>query len=188
MPGRGYRFVAPVEQQATDGMPTARWVLDRSLVDEPIGRESEISAIAERIAPARLVTVVGPGGIGKTTVALARGRSAERRYPDGAVLVEVSGSVSPAVGVATALGLRFPDDVALDALSAHLAPLELLLVLDGCEVALEPAARLAEAVLREAPRVSIVATSRDPCARSVRRCGGSALLLAGGTVRGRIVR
>ncbi|MEJ0066311.1 MAG: winged helix-turn-helix domain-containing protein [Caulobacteraceae bacterium] len=160
-PGRGYRFVAPVEQQTVNGAPSARRALWSSLT-QPIGRETEIAAITGRLGETRLLTIVGPGGIGKTTLALACARALTDRHADGAVFAEVSGGAHPAIAVGASLGLTLPDDAALSALSVYLAPLDLLVVLDSCEYAIEAAARLAEALLLAAPGAVVLATSREP--------------------------
>jgi predicted ATPase/DNA-binding winged helix-turn-helix (wHTH) protein len=160
-PGRGYRFVAPVEQQTVNGAPSARRALWPSL-SEPVGRASEIAAIAGRVRETRLLTIVGPGGIGKTTLALACARAIEAGHSDGAVFAEVSSGAHPAIAVGAGLGLSLPDDAALTALPSYLAPLDLLVVLDGCEYAIEAAAELAEAILRGAPSTVVLATSREP--------------------------
>jgi predicted ATPase len=160
-PGRGYRFIAQVERRTRNGAlieRQSRWMN----LSEPIGREREIAAITSRIGDARLLTIVGPGGVGKTTLAFACARVLATRFADGVAISEVSGGADPAVGVATSLGLRLADDGILAALSAYVAPLELLVVLDSCEFAIDASARLAESILREAPNVVVLATSREP--------------------------
>ncbi|MGH6908857.1 MAG: ATP-binding protein, partial [Phenylobacterium sp.] len=158
-PGRGYRFVAPVEPQAASGGRADRWRTSSSL-SAPVGREAEIAAVLGRLAETRLLTIVGPGGIGKTTLATACARTLEPGVADGVAFAEVSGA-DLTMTIAASFGLRLPDDDGLAALTAFLAPLDLLLVLDSCEYSIEAAARVAEAILRQAPNVTILATSRE---------------------------
>jgi len=158
--GRGYRFVAPlVPQWATQIAREHR--LPASLT-ATIGREADVADISERLSRARFLTIVGPGGIGKTTLSLACARALQPRFADGAVFVEVTEAGDLAMVVAAALGLRFPEDAAVEALGAFVAPLELLVVLDSCEYAMEEAADLAEAILRGSPNTTILCTSREP--------------------------
>jgi predicted ATPase/DNA-binding winged helix-turn-helix (wHTH) protein len=160
-PGRGYRFVAPVGSEAAGGERLGRSQLWSSL-NEPVGRATEIAAVIGRLRETRLLTIVGPGGIGKTTLATACARALQPGNADGVAFTEVSGAVDLTMSIAASLGLRLPDDDGLAALCRYLAPLELLLVLDSCEYAIDAVAGAAEAVLRQAPGVTIVATSREP--------------------------
>ncbi len=158
--GRGYRFVAPIEARRPP-QALRQHHLPASLV-ATIGRESDIADISERLSQTRLLTIVGPGGIGKTTLALACARALEPRFADGAIFVEVTEAGDLAMAVAAALGLRFPEEAAIEALTAFIAPLELLVVLDSCEYAIDEAARLAEAILRSSPNTTILCSSREP--------------------------
>ena len=114
----------------------------------------------------RLLTLAGTGGAGKTRLALELARSREDAHADGALLVELDsvaeGSDVPDA-VAEALDLRaLPGGALVDAIAADLAPRELLLVLDNCEHVIGASAALADALLRSAPRLTILATSREP--------------------------
>jgi len=158
--GRGYRFVAPLENYPANEDSRERQ-LPASL-NETIGREADIADISERLSRTRFLTILGPGGIGKTTLSLACARALESRFADGAIFVEVTEAGDLALAVAAALGLRFSEEAANEALTAFVAPLELLVVLDSCEYAIEEAARLAEAILRMSPHTRILCTSREP--------------------------
>ena len=160
-PGRGYRFVAPVERETSVHERLERW-RPWSRLSEPVGREAEIADVLRRLTETRLLTIVGPGGIGKTTLAFACMRALEAGEADGVAFAEVSDVADLTMAIAGSLGVRLADDDGLAALSAYLAPLELLLVLDSCEYAIEAAAGVAEAILRQAPKVKIIATSREP--------------------------
>lgn len=112
-----------------------------------------------------MLTVVGPGGIGKTSVALAVAERLLPVYPDGVWLVDLStlgdpGFVTSTVG--TVLGLQTRAGDALPGLIASLREKKLLLVLDNCEHVIEATAALAAGILRGAPGVHILATSREP--------------------------
>ena len=114
----------------------------------------------------RLVTVVGPGGVGKTRLALVAAAEAVQNYPDGVWIVELSGLSDPALlpnTVASVLGLPGQDArSALGTVLEYLRDKQLLLILDTCEHLLDPCAELIQAVLTHAPAVAFLATSRQP--------------------------
>ena len=118
-----------------------------------------------RWAQRRLVTLVGPGGIGKTTVATITAHALLPNYRDGVVFVDLVPISDPSQvpnTVASLLGLAIGSEKAGSDVIVFLKTKELLLVLDNCEHVIESAANLAEQVFRNAPRVHILATSREP--------------------------
>jgi predicted ATPase/DNA-binding CsgD family transcriptional regulator len=131
-----------------------------------IGRRRELSQVRGALARYRLVTLRGVGGVGKTRLALHLAADLRRSFADGVWLVELSALRNAellARTVAASLGL--PDQAAgdpVDLLSDHLAERHLLLTLDTCEHLVDACAKLAEALLRAAPRLRILATSREP--------------------------
>jgi predicted ATPase/DNA-binding CsgD family transcriptional regulator len=131
-----------------------------------VGRAQELAQVTGLLARARLVTVVGSGGVGKTRVCLTAAARAARSYRDGVCLIELSGLRDPALlpyTVANALGLPEKDGrTQLDTVLDYLRGRQLLLILDTCEHLIDACATLAEAVLLEAPGVTLLATSRQP--------------------------
>jgi predicted ATPase/DNA-binding CsgD family transcriptional regulator len=131
-----------------------------------IGRRRELPAVADAIERYRLVTLRGAGGVGKTRLALRAAGAARESFADGCWLVELSALRNPELlprTVSAALGL--PDEAAGDPLAelaANLADREILLVLDTCEHLIEACARLARKLLKAAPGLRILATSREP--------------------------
>lgn len=124
-----------------------------------IGREAELAAVAAGLRGQRLLTLTGPGGVGKTTLALHAAHAAGTP----AAWCELAPLTGDAVvqAVATAVGARRQAGSGLtDALLALLAGRQLLLVLDNCEHVLAEAARLVTAILRSCPLVTVLATSR----------------------------
>src|SRR5579859_1919018 len=168
--GRGYCFVAPVLREA-DSAPAAltpdrrdRRALPPAL-RRMIGRETVVQALERMIATERFVTLVGPGGIGKTTVALAFAHRMSRGFDGEVAFVDLAiqrGDNNVAGAVATALQLnRLGGDPVAD-IASQLRSRRLLLILDSCEHVVAGAAALAETVCQAAPRCHIVATSREP--------------------------
>jgi predicted ATPase/DNA-binding CsgD family transcriptional regulator len=134
--------------------------------NEFVGRKAELRQIDGLLRDARLVTLAGPGGVGKTRVVLHAAATAAPRYPDGVFLVELSALRDPELlphAIARRLGLAEQTQASQrDALLTHLRDRHLLLVLDTCEHLIDACAELAEAILAAAPFVSLLATSREP--------------------------
>jgi non-specific serine/threonine protein kinase len=131
-----------------------------------VGRERERAEVARLLAETRLLTLTGVGGVGKTRLALEAARAALADYPDGTWLVELAALVDPALvphTIAVALGVvEHPGRPLNETLAAWLAGKRLLIVLDNCEHLLDVCASLADALLRVAPGLAILATSREP--------------------------
>ena len=131
-----------------------------------IGRERELAELKVLLRSTRLLTLTGTGGAGKTRLALELGRGAGGAYPDGAAFVELADLADAALvpaAVAAALdvhGLSGQDTV--DAIVEFLSSRSCLLVVDNCEHLLAATAALADSLLRSAPRLTILATSREP--------------------------
>jgi predicted ATPase/DNA-binding CsgD family transcriptional regulator len=130
-----------------------------------VGRRPELGRVRSALAGARLVTLTGPGGIGKTRLAVEAAAGLHRRFRDGAWLVELAGLRDPALlaaEIARAFGLLDRSSGwAVATLSDSLAGRQALLVLDNCEHLLDTCAVLAEALLRACPELRILATSRQ---------------------------
>jgi predicted ATPase/DNA-binding CsgD family transcriptional regulator len=130
-----------------------------------VGRGPQIAAVLERLHTARVVTLTGPGGCGKTRLALRAAALAEEGFNDGARLAELAPLTDPALVPATvAEVLQVPERDATSpaaALVRILADREVLVVLDNCEHVLQATASLAVTLLERCPRVRILATSRE---------------------------
>ncbi len=134
--------------------------------NEFVGRTAELRDIDRLLRDNRLVTLIGPGGVGKTRIALRAAAAAAPRYPDGACLVELSALRDPALlphTVARRLELsEHARDSQREALLAHLRDRRLLLVFDTCEHLIDACAELAQEILSRAPSVTVLAASREP--------------------------
>jgi len=171
VPGRGYRFVAPLSSQEAPKSIEPRAPLMESTPGLParltrlIGRADAVNDIAGRLSRHRFVTIVGPGGIGKTSVALAIAERANTSYEDGIYFVDcapLSGTSLVARKLASALALEIAEDDPSRGLVAFLRGKRMLIVLDCCERVLQAAAVLVENLLKGAAGVGILATSREP--------------------------
>ena len=131
-----------------------------------VGRERELAELRALLGRTRLLTLSGTGGAGKTRLALELARGAAASYADGAALVPLASLSDPRLvpdAVAAALDVRALSGQEIgDALVDVLAPRTLLLVLDNCEHLLGASATLADALLRSAPGLTVLATSREP--------------------------
>ena len=170
LPGRGYSFVMHVTPAHSARAPAAVAAsmpprLLPSRLTGVVGRERELAVLALKLERSRLVTIVGTGGMGKTTVALALAGAAGARHADGACFVDLAPLDDPSLvpqALAAAIGVAAPEPCPWSLLEEALAPRDLLIVLDNCEHLAVAAAELAERVLRVAPRLRILATSREP--------------------------
>jgi predicted ATPase/DNA-binding SARP family transcriptional activator len=156
---------AVLRQEVPAAPPPARHNLPAPLTSF-LDREQDSALLERLLGEARLVTLTGTGGTGKTRLALEVGARVVSRFPDGVWLAELAGVADPGlVGeqVMGALGVRQAGDVpVLEALIYRLRSAELLLVLDNCEHLLDACAQLAGALLRAAAGLRVLATSREP--------------------------
>jgi predicted ATPase/DNA-binding winged helix-turn-helix (wHTH) protein len=170
VPGRGYSFVGDLSPSALAAVTGPLPGADEGsghlppLLVNVVGRDDAIREVGCMVAEHRLVTVVGAGGVGKTTVALAAGAQLAAHYRDGARFVDLA-PLTDARHVANvwanAIDTLQPVSDERD-LGALLADRQMLIVLDNCEHVVQAAAAVAEAVLATAPGVRVLATSREP--------------------------
>ena len=168
VPGRGYCFAAPLLQAAPSehraSLPAALPHALPSPLAKMIGRDDAVERISAELAQHRFVTIVGPGGIGKTSVALAVAHRELKAF-DGRVSFVDFGALTDARLVpgtlAAALGLTVNSDDPMPGLLTFLRSQRLLLVFDSCEHILDELAPLAERIVQEAPELHILATSRE---------------------------
>lgn len=143
-----------------------------------VGREDELAAVGKLLDQARLVTLTGPGGAGKTRLAVEFAAGMVDRFGDGVWLADLAGIGDPdlvAAQVMEVLGVRQSGGVpVLEALRYRLRSAELLLVLDSCEHLLDACADLAVALLAGAPGLRVLATSREPLGARITQRPGSA--------------
>jgi predicted ATPase/DNA-binding winged helix-turn-helix (wHTH) protein len=171
VPGQGYRFVAPVELSAPEELPALPSVKMAHAHNLPasrtrtLGRADTISALLDQLPRRRFVSIVGAGGIGKTTVALSVAEAFIGAYEHGVRFVDLAPLGDERFvpsAVASALGLAIQSDNAVGDLIAYLRDKRMLLVLDSCDHVIETAATLAEQIVGGAAAVHILATSREP--------------------------
>jgi predicted ATPase/DNA-binding winged helix-turn-helix (wHTH) protein len=165
--GRGYCFVSPVRRQAAEDRRDNSFARSSNLppaLGRMIGRDDAVLEIQSGLKTERLVTILGTGGIGKTTVALAVGHAALADFSGAVFFVDISalGDEQQIVGaLAAAIGLRAQRVDGEDVLLNYLRSRRVLLVLDSCEHLIEEVSDLIDRVLHGAPGVCILATSQE---------------------------
>jgi len=175
VPGRGYCFVAKVERAgAGTGEASPAVELRSSIRPLPsalppplgrmAGRDAVVLELKQALQSQRFVTLVGAGGVGKTTVAISAAHALKDQF-DGAVafvdLATLTDSALVHTAVGAAVGLTTEADNPLPTLLAFLRQQRLLIVFDNCEHVIDTVSLLAERIFEEAPRASILATSRE---------------------------
>jgi predicted ATPase/DNA-binding winged helix-turn-helix (wHTH) protein len=171
VPGRGYRFVAPVtvidSEALRDRIGVTATFRQHNLPPHStrlIGREQIVEELQRRCLAERLVTIAGPGGIGKTAVALAAADRMLPHFKHGVWLIDLSRTMEPRLvplAAASALQLEIRSDNPLLGLAGVLRDKDMLLVLDNCEHVVEEAAAMANGLLRGVRGIRILATSRE---------------------------
>jgi predicted ATPase/DNA-binding winged helix-turn-helix (wHTH) protein len=160
-PHSGGTVALPPSQPATEA-PASNLP---SLVTRLIGRSAALPLIRELLSAYRVVTLTGPGGIGKTTLALHVAQGLRADFDDGSWFVELASLSNPDLvpsAVAAVLGLRLGDIISSGSVARAIGAARLLLLLDNCEHVIDAAAELAETLVHHCPRVTILATSREP--------------------------
>ena len=168
IPGRGYRFVAPVSLSAEEearAAPSSHAARTHELpapLTRMVGRGEVVDSLISQLLQRRFITLAGPGGIGKTTVALAVAHRSIASYQDGVRFIDLApladGLLVPTV-LAFELGLAIRSDNPLPGLVAFLHDKKMLVVLDSCEHVIAAAASVAKEVLKGAPGVQLTTSS-----------------------------
>ncbi|PVZ12543.1 MULTISPECIES: winged helix-turn-helix domain-containing protein [unclassified Pseudomonas] len=166
VPGRGYRFVAPVHSAspaaAMATLPAGGAALP-NVATRVIGREATLQALRDQLQRRRFVTLIGPGGGGKTTAALAVANQLAPAFEGGVAFVDLAVAVSrqQVQGMlANALGVSALGDDPLRLLGP--AEGRFLLVLDNCEHVLDDLAEAIETLLQQGPQYRVLVASREP--------------------------
>jgi predicted ATPase/DNA-binding winged helix-turn-helix (wHTH) protein len=170
IPGRGYQFVASVTSGTSERSPpaSAKLATPGNLpvqLTQLVGRADSILVVCGRLRQRRLITIVGPGGIGKTSFTLAIADRLAETYPDGVFLLDLAPLTDPTLlssMLVSVLGLAVASEDLMTGAIEALRSKRILLILDSCEHLVEPAAEFAERLLRGAPQLHILATSREP--------------------------
>jgi predicted ATPase/DNA-binding winged helix-turn-helix (wHTH) protein len=169
--GRGYCFVAPVSRSSggdpVPKVPGAGFshanVPNR--LNRMVGRANSILMVSTQLAATRFVTIVGAGGVGKTTLAVAVGHDLMKAFTGAILFVDLGALGDPglvATSLAASLGLSVQSADPTSSLIAYLRDKRILLILDNCEHLIESVAALAERIFVAAPKLHILATSREP--------------------------
>jgi predicted ATPase len=170
VPGRGYCFVAPVTLSTPQLSPSREAAVSDRLQRLPpklarmIGRDDTIRALSAQLMVCRFVSIVGPGGIGKTTVAISVAHTLLDGFNGAVFFVDLAALTDARLvptTVAQALGLMVQTKDPLRSLPAFIGDKKILLVLDNCEHVIDSAAMVAERVAGEAPQAHVLTTSRE---------------------------
>src|SRR3984957_12174673 len=168
--GRGYCFVAPVTRPTDPGVTAAETTHEGGARDLPprlarmVGRDVAVRAVSRQLILGRFVSIVGPGGIGKTTVAVSVAHGLLSGFGGAVFFVDLGALTNPQLvptAVGSAIGFMIQARDPFGSLLAFLGDKRTPLVLDNCEHLISSAAVLAERVVSEAPQAHILATSRE---------------------------
>jgi predicted ATPase/DNA-binding winged helix-turn-helix (wHTH) protein len=174
--GRGYRLLGSwIPQQREATAPPVYSPLTRTprappasnfppLITRLIGRAAAAQFVRDLVSAYRVVTLTGPGGIGKTVLAIKAVRYLLPDFEDGGWIVELASLSDPGLvpsTVASTLGLKLSGEISAESVARAVGGRHLLLLLDNCEHVIDAAANLAETFTRLCPRTTIVATSRE---------------------------
>lgn len=154
----------PSTPRATAPAPSAAGNVPRR-TKRFVGRDREVASLSDAVQNGPLITLTGVGGVGKTRLALEVADRSKERFADGAWFCELAPLADGgAVGhsIASALRIQQGTQGLEEAVIDYLRPRELLLVVDNCEHVLDSAAQLVDRIVRNCPRVSVLATSREP--------------------------
>jgi predicted ATPase/DNA-binding winged helix-turn-helix (wHTH) protein len=171
LPGRGYMFVAPVSHAQAGSAPSSQDNAESARHNLPpfltriVGRDDIVITISDQLRGRRFVTLIGAGGIGKTTVAVAIAHTLVTTYGDGIGYVDLAplgDSRLVASALASVLGLPVRSENPTPDLVRFLRDRQMLLLLDNCDHVIDAAAELTEAIFQSAEGVHILATSREP--------------------------
>jgi predicted ATPase/DNA-binding winged helix-turn-helix (wHTH) protein len=171
---RGYRFTLPVVEEGDAEPPAAVPGNLPAHLPALYGRDDELLTLSGSLTGQARITLAGPAGVGKTALARAAAHRQRRGPVDGVWWIDMAplaDSAQLADRVASVLQIKHQGDTPADALVRALADKQMLLVLDNCEHLVDAACALADALLRHAPRVALLATSRRPL-----KCAGEHLL------------
>jgi predicted ATPase/DNA-binding winged helix-turn-helix (wHTH) protein len=171
IPGRGYCFVAPISRPSVSAtaLVPAPAISDQlhglpARLLRMVGRDETVRLVSEQLAEQRFVSILGPGGIGKTTVAVSVGHAQLAAFDGSVCFFDLGPLIDPRLvpsALASMLGLLVQSEDPTPSLVNFLRDRRMLLILDGCEHVIETVAVLAERIFEEAPQVHILATSRE---------------------------
>jgi len=174
--GVGYAFVAPIERQDLAGVALAKPAEERARtvatsINIParlphlIGRERDVAFLMEHVVDTPLFSIVGPAGVGKTSLAIEIGHGLTAAFEDQVAFVDFSMLedmvVVPSM-IAGAMGIAVQSDDPLAVVLGHLRDRPFLLLLDNCEHVIEEVASVVERIVEQAPTARVLATSREP--------------------------
>jgi predicted ATPase/DNA-binding winged helix-turn-helix (wHTH) protein len=168
--GRGYCFVAPISRPSDRGDVVAAVAANFPYANLPgrlmrmVGRDDDVLKVSTQLTASRFVTIVGPGGVGKTTVAITVGHHLIEAFAGVVMFVDLGMLSDPklvATAAASMLGLSVQSEDATPSLIAYLRDKRILLILDTCEHLIEAVATLVANIVAAAPDVHILATSRE---------------------------
>jgi predicted ATPase len=169
--GRGYCFVATVTRVTAPPPIVATGITDRGAprklpprLARMVGRDEAVRSVSEQLIMGRFVSIVGPGGIGKTTVAVSVAHALLNGFSGAVSFIDLGALTNPQLvpaAVASALGFMIQAHDPFGSLVAFLGQKKILLILDNCEHVIDSAAVLAERVISEAPQAHILTTSRE---------------------------